>query len=307
MSITQLCLLSFGLLLQDLPIQAKYTNASTSQYGTITHSQKGAVLNVLFDNNSTEINIYDNKIQSDLYDLVTQLQNDTTVKVLVFRSANPDFFLAHGELTAREGTPNFALDDPRNEVANAWRLFYNVTELPMASIAVVDGRARGAGNEFAMSCDMRFATKRSMFGQPEVGLGFNPGAGATQYLPRLIGRGRALEYLLTGLDVTGEEAERLGWINRAFGEANEMEDFVGDLARRIALFPNLAIANVKALVNTATRPPLEDLAQEGLRYLGAASTEEAQGLINKTLKLTDDESRRWFELDVGKHLPNLYK
>jgi enoyl-CoA hydratase/carnithine racemase len=103
MSITQFCLLSFGLLLQVLPVQAELTSESPSQYGTITHSQVGAVLNVLFDNNSTEINIYDNKIQSDLYDLVTQLQNDITVKVVVFRSANPDFFLAHGELTAREG------------------------------------------------------------------------------------------------------------------------------------------------------------------------------------------------------------
>lgn len=103
MSIIQFCLLSFSLLLHVLPVQAKLTSESPSQYGTITHSQNGAVLNVLFDNNNTEINIYDNKIQSDLYDLVTQLQNDTTVKVLVFRSANPHFFLAHGELTAREG------------------------------------------------------------------------------------------------------------------------------------------------------------------------------------------------------------
>ena len=176
----------------------------------------------------------------------------------------------------------------------------------MASIAVIDGRARGAGNEFVMSCDMRFATKTSLFGQPEVALGFNPGAGATQNLPRLISRGRALEYLLTGLDATGVEAEKLGWVNRAFGDADEMENFVGDLARRIALFPNLAIANVKALVNRASRPSLEDLAEEGMRYLEAASTEEAQHLINRTLELTDDESRGWFELDVGKYLPKLY-
>ena len=99
----RLSLFLLGLLLRILPVQAKITGGSSSQYGTITHSQQGAVLNVLFDNNSTEINIYDNKIQSDLYDLVNLLQDDTTVKVIVFRSANPDFFLAHGELTSREG------------------------------------------------------------------------------------------------------------------------------------------------------------------------------------------------------------
>lgn len=176
----------------------------------------------------------------------------------------------------------------------------------MATIAVIDGRARGAGNEFVMSCDMRFATKSSMFGQPEVALGFNPGASATQYLPRLIGRGRALEYLLTGFDATGVDAECLGWINRAFESASEMEVFVTGLAKRIALYPSLGIANVKALVNIASRPALEDLADEGLRYLTAASSEEAAYLINRTLELSGYESRGPFELDVGKHLPELY-
>lgn len=102
MLITRFSLL-YGFLVWVLPIQGKGTTCASSRYNTIKHTQSGAILNVIFHNNSTNINIYDNKFQSDLYDLVSQLQNDTTVKVIVFRSGNPEFFFAHGELMARDG------------------------------------------------------------------------------------------------------------------------------------------------------------------------------------------------------------
>ncbi|KAF7561687.1 hypothetical protein G7046_g2466 [Stylonectria norvegica] len=295
-----------GFVAQILAVQAKDGVTTGSRYDTIHRMQNGGVVDVVFYNNSTEINMYDSKVQSDLYDFVNEVQIDTSVKVIVFRSGNPDFFFGHVELRARDGVPNFPTTDPRNEYVNAYGLFYNITELAIPTIAVIDGRARGAGNEFVLSCDMRFATKDSLFGQPEVALGFNPGAGATSNLPRLIGRGRALEYLLSGNDATGAEAERLGWINRSFHSGREMNDFVNKLAKRVALYPKAGVANIKSLVNIASRPQLEELAEEAQKYLTAAQSEEAQELTKKTLELSNDESRGWFELEAGKYLPKLY-
>jgi enoyl-CoA hydratase/carnithine racemase len=246
--------------------------------------------------------------------------------VVVFRSGNPDFFLAHVELRPRSGrlfhrssstadkidhwrtlaVPEFPATDPRNAF-NAYELFYNMTQLPMTTIALVDGRARGAGNEFLLSCDMRFATSRNtLLGQPEVGLGLVTGAGASQYLPRLIGRGRAMEYLLSGRDVTGSEAERIGWINQAFETATEMEEHAGDLARRIALFPHSTLVAIRETINRASRPSFAEINAEAQAYFKSASTLKAQRLVERTLELTNDETKGSFEMNVGRMLPELY-
>ena len=117
-----------------------------------------------------------------------------------------------------------------------------MTELPQVTIGAVNGVARGGGNELLVSLDMRFAVKsRSRFGQPEIGTGFVPGGGGSQYLPRLIGRGRAMEYILTGKDVLAEDAERMGWINKAFDSEREMYAYIDGILEVVTLYSTTAL------------------------------------------------------------------
>ncbi|RFU26514.1 hypothetical protein B7463_g9819, partial [Scytalidium lignicola] len=279
----------------------------SSPFGTLNAVQKGGILNVVINNNSTNINLYDAKVQSDLYDLVTILQGNTTVKVVVFTSANPDFFIAHLDLITRT-SPSFATDDPRNP-AQATRLFFNMTELKQVTIAAIDGRTRGVGNEFILSCDMRFATKdKTLLGQPEVGVGLIPGAGGTQYLPRFIGRGLAMEYILSSKDIGAEDAERIGWINKAFDTRQDMMGYVDDLTARISLFEQDVIGLGKQAINNASsRPTLQALETESEGFLGTITLPETQQLLGKLIVASHNETRRQVELYLGESIPNFYK
>ncbi|MBK7053091.1 MAG: enoyl-CoA hydratase/isomerase family protein [Rhodoferax sp.] len=134
------------------------------------------------------------------------------------------------------------------------QLYIRISQLPQVTIGEIRGRVRGAGGEFALSLDMRFASlERAVFGQPEVGSGLLPGAGGTQWLPALLGRARALEVILSSNDYDAAQAERYGWINRALPDS-ELSNFVDSLAKRIAAFPQSGIRNAKEMVNLATLP-----------------------------------------------------
>src|SRR5262249_19290143 len=133
-------------------------------------------------------------------------------------------------------------------------LWHKLAALPVVSIAKVRGRARGAGSELALACDMRFAAaENAIFGQIEAGVGAPPGAGAIQHLARLLGRGRAMEAILGADDFSAQEAERYGWINRALPDA-DLDAFVARLARRIASFPAGAVSTTKRALNELTMP-----------------------------------------------------
>lgn len=206
------------------------------------------------------INLLDAVLIRDLDQLNTDLRADPGIRVLVFESANPEFFLAHGDLRLivdPEALGRF-FAGPGMTLAQRYR------ELPQITIGKITGRARGGGHEFLLHLDMRFAAAgRAWFGQPETSLGIFPGGGGTQYLPRLSGRARALEAILGADLFDTETAERYGWINRAL-PADELDAYVDRLATRIASFPPDAIAAARRAVDAA-EPPIED----GLKVEGA--------------------------------------
>jgi enoyl-CoA hydratase/carnithine racemase len=169
--------------------------------------------------------------------LMTDLEADPSVKVVVFQSANPDFFVAHLDVAKAAERP---------EALGLWRDFVlRLSSTPVVSIAKIRGRTRGIGNEFVLACDMRFASRQSaLFGNPEVGVGLVPGGGALEWLPRLVGRSRALEIVLSGDDFDADIAERYGWVNRTLDD-DDLDSFVDTLVRRLASFDRETLAAAK--------------------------------------------------------------
>ena len=196
------------------------------------------------------VNLFDAVLIGSLGDLAGELADDAEVGAVVVRSADPEFFIAHADLGLIQALPRDRTDRPErlefiHVFMERWRT------LPQVTIAQLEGRARGGGSEFALSLDLRFgAVGRAILGQPEVAVGILPGGSGTQRLPRLMGRGRALEAVLGCDDFDAELAERYGWINRALPPA-EIGPFVDRLARRIAAFPRLAVRLAKQAVDAA--------------------------------------------------------
>lgn len=186
------------------------------------------------------INVIDDSMYDEIYDLVGEIEAEPSLKVVTFSSANPDFFLAHystQEPRSRFGKPRW--------IDAATRLIQS----NVLSIAVINGRVRGGGNEFVMACDMRFASRENaIFGQPEVGTGLIPGGGALQRLPLVVGRSRALEVILSADDYDADTAERYGWINRAMPVA-ELHEFLTTFVRRILSFDKQALSTCKTIIN----------------------------------------------------------
>jgi enoyl-CoA hydratase/carnithine racemase len=202
------------------------------------------------------INVMGPQMVVEFQELIGALEADEQVKVVVFDSAVDDYFLNHSDFTAK-------LEDLTGMPAGPtglppWPDFLvRLTHLPVASIALIRGRATGNGSEIALACDMSFASReKAIISQWEVGVGLVAGGGPMARLPRLIGRNRALEVLLSSEDIRAEQAEAYGYINRALPDA-ELDAFVEALATRIAKFDKWAIANTKRLVNTSLPPDVE--------------------------------------------------
>jgi enoyl-CoA hydratase/carnithine racemase len=154
----------------------------------------------------------------------------------------------------------------------------------LVTIAQIAGRVRGAGSEFVLACDMRFAAQETaVFGQFEPAFGQVPGGGAAQYLTRLMGRARALEVMLTAGDYGADLAERYGWINRAL-PADALDEFVRALARRIAAFPAAGHVAVKQRVNAISLAPLEDFRRDSDLFRDGVGRPETQRLIEVAMR-----------------------
>jgi enoyl-CoA hydratase/carnithine racemase len=234
--------------------------------------------------NHPPINLLDEVLSQELDKLGRELETDESVVVVVLQSALPDFFIAHSGL-GRVGAAPKIVSHTRN-----FRLTQTIGErfrnMPKVTIAKIEGRARGGGSEIALAVDMCFAAiGKAIFGQPEFALGLVPGGGSTQRLPRLIGRGRALEVLLGCNDFSAEQAERYGFINRAL-PAGELTPFVEKLAHRIASFPAHAIAHVKAAVDKGAFSSLtEGLLVEAHESDLSVASEVTQARIREALKV----------------------
>src|SRR6202043_2190774 len=191
-------------------------------------------------------NIVDATIFQGLQDLLARMDASPSLRVVVFESANPDFYLAHFDMTGKTGNITTAVGPSGLPILTD--TFVRLTKSPVVSIAKIRGCARGGSSEFVLACDMRFASRESTrLGQPEVGVGVHPGGGGTERLPQLVGRGRALEIILGANDFDGDTAERFGYVNRALADT-ELDAFVDVLARRIASFDRRAIAAAKCLI-----------------------------------------------------------
>jgi enoyl-CoA hydratase/carnithine racemase len=194
----------------------------------------------------------------ELGELVGLIEHDPDLNVVVFASANPDFYLAHYD----------AEHDPSRTLAlgvgptgmHAWLdLLVRLSRAPVVSIASIRGRARGAGSEFVLACDLRFASRQNtLVGQFEVGMGVVPGGGPMARLSRCVGRGRALEILLVADDLDGPRAEQYGYVNRVVDD-DRLDDEVEEIASRLARFDHEAIARTKAYVDQVTLPADSEL------------------------------------------------
>src|SRR5215469_11973037 len=204
--------------------------------------------------NHPPLNIFGPDTIPQLNEVITAVETDEHVKVVVFDSAIPGFFLTHYDFLAKiEDTTS--LPPGPTGLQPLPDMLVRLSRAPVVSIASIRGRATGVGSELALACDMRFASRENaILSQWEVGAGLVPGGGPMARLPRLIGRGRALEVLLSADDIRGDLAELYGYVNRSFPDA-DLDAFVESLATRIASFDKRAISETKRLVNVASLPP----------------------------------------------------
>src|SRR5215475_3149198 len=200
---------------------------------TLVVRKEGAVL--FAEISAPPMNLLGPELVRDLVSLIQRVEADDVFKVLVFKSADPDYFISHVDVTR--------IKEYREEAAKLTGeasialLFRHLSISRLVTIAQIEGRVRAGGSEFVLACDMRFAARESaIFSQPEPAFGLIPGGGGAQHLVRLMGRARALEVMLSAEDYDADLAERYGWINRAL-PANALGDFVRSLAHRIAKCP----------------------------------------------------------------------
>ena len=249
-------------------------------FETLKVSREGGVLFV--DIAAPPMNLLGPELVRDLVSLIQQAEADNTIKVLVFKSADPDYFIAHVDVTR--------IKEYRAEAAkligeaSIGLLFRYLSASRLVSIAQIEGRVRAAGSEFVLACDMRFGARESaIFGQLEAATGVSPGAGGIQHLTRLMGRARALEVMLSAQDYDAELAERYGWINRAL-PAKELDDFVRSLAHRIAKFPAAGLVAVKDRVNAIALAPADDFRRDSDLFGAGAQTAAAQSRFQAALQ-----------------------
>jgi enoyl-CoA hydratase/carnithine racemase len=240
-------------------------------------------------------NVLDATIFDGLQSLLARMDAGSSLRVVVFESANPDFYLSHFDLTGKTGNITTAVGASGLPILTD--TFVRLTKSPVVSIARIRGCVRGACSEFVLACDMRFASRENTrLGQPEVGVGLHPGGGGTERLPHLVGRGRALEIVLGANDFDGDTAERYGYVNRALPDA-ELDSFVDALARRIASFDRRAIAAAKNLVNEVSLPSADRLLDALNSFQTALTWPEAQqriqALLERGLQREVDFETRW--------------
>jgi enoyl-CoA hydratase/carnithine racemase len=268
-------------------------------FETLTIHQEGGVL--VAEIAAPPMNLLGPELVRDLVSLIQRAEANDAVRVLVFKSADPDYFISHVDLKR--------IAEYRAEAAKLTGeasialLFRYLSASRLVTIAQIEGRVRAAGSEFVLGCDMRFAARESaIFGQFEPAFGLLPGGGGAQHLTRLMGRSRALEVMLSAEDYDADLAERYGWINRAM-PADALDDFVSSLAHRIAGFPAAGHAVVKDRINAITLAPADDFRRDSDLFGEGVRDPDAQARIAVALK--HGLQTRDAELDLGRVLGDL--
>jgi enoyl-CoA hydratase/carnithine racemase len=227
-------------------------------------------------------NVVDGDVFQALQDLLVRMETTESLRVVVFESALPDFYLSHFDLTGRLGNVMSAIGPTGLPIL--MDTFVRLTKAPVVSLARIRGCVRGVSSEFVLACDMRFASRENTkLGHPELGVGLHPGGGGTERLPHLVGRGRALEIVLSANDFDGDTAERYGYVNRSLPDA-ELDGFVDALARRIGSFDRRALVAAKHLVNEVSLPPFDRLLAAFTSFGTALGWPETQNRVRTVLE-----------------------
>ena len=276
-------------------------------FTTFSTKRDGAILRVVLDNG--EVNIMSATMAAELFALVGELTVDSETKVVVFESANSDFFIAHFDindiLKVIAGDPSIPVS--KTEDLNILQaLGLSISNLPQVTIAKIDGICRGGGFEFMLALDMCFATRGSKFCFPEASGGFLPAGGGSTLLPIKAGSGRALEIMLTGRDFSGAEAETYNVINRAFETSAELDNYVSDSIERIARNDAAANQAVKSVLKQ-TFSGMNEGVFAGLAQENRAMNEcLAEPVVLEQLKLLAENSgNREQELDLPATIASL--
>ncbi|MBC8002256.1 MAG: enoyl-CoA hydratase/isomerase family protein [Opitutaceae bacterium] len=232
--------------------------------------------------NHPPLNIFGPETIPQLEAIIKALETDQEVKVVVFDSAIEGFFLTHYNFLAKLEDSTSLPPGPTG-LQPLPDMLVRLSRAPVVSMALIRGRATGVGSELALACDMRFASReKAILSQWEVGAGLVPGGGPMARLPRLMGRGRALEVLLGADDISGDLAELYGYVNRSLPDS-ELDEFVDALAVRIASFDKQAIRDTKHLVNLASLPADKDIAPEWDAFIASVQRPSTQARIKKLM------------------------
>ena len=246
-------------------------------------------------------NLFGPELLTGLEEIVRRMQSSPELRVIVFDSAIPDFFIAHfdiakgAEVLSRKTTSGLL---PWFDVALA------LYESPVISIAAIRGRTRGVGIEFAAACDMRFASDKAIFGQFEVGAATIPGGGSMEYLPLLVGRARALEMIIGAEDIDAVTGERYGLINRQIPD-DKLDDFVFKLAMRMSQFDPFITRQAKTMINQrSSKASMEHMNASRVAFIQANLRPERQSVSQK-LKAWGIQQDGDFERNLGSYLNHI--
>jgi len=253
-------------------------------YRLIRFAREGKIITATVD--APPINVITLDLYAELARMSEEVEADPDALVFVMKSANPDFFLAHFDVSA---ILEFPIDKPATYEASENNAYHAMcdrfTQMNKVTIAQIEGRVGGGGSELSMCFDMRFGVKGKTFvNQMEVPLGILPGGTGTQRMPRLIGRNRAMEIIMAGVDLDAETGERWGYFNRVF-EPGEIGPYVDMIAKRIASFPVEAVQLAKQSINSATKPLEEGLKDESFLFQQLLRTESGQRNMKKFLAM----------------------
>ncbi len=230
-----------------------------------------------------------------LHEVVKELCEDEKVHVVIFTSGIADYFYNHFDLTRMSEFPE---GSEANGISVWTDLVIRLSKAPFISIGAIRGRTRGGGNELSLAFDLRYASReKAFFGQPEVGSGVIPGGGGSERLPRLIGRDRALEVILSSEDYDADIAEHYGWVTRTIAD-KDLDSFVDAMVSRLASFDKTALAAAKMQINRATLPPDADLQAAYTEFLASLSFPGFKPRAAKFLKFLTELGLR----DIEKHL-----